>query len=129
MFDRLRSLDLPSDDFAIYGSGPLAIRQMIDDPTDLDVICRGPAWDRVRELGFSKLLEDGTLIYEIDNGRLTFGNSWAIGDFDVDALIDDAESIDGLPFVRLEHVIAYKRLRGSARDVSHLELLERSGLL
>lgn len=41
------------------------------------------------------------------------------GDFDIDALIDTAEMIDGLPFVRLPHVIEYKKIRNSAKDQLH----------
>ena len=41
--------------------------------------------------------------------------------FDHDDLIDTAELIDGLPFVRLEHVIDYKQVRASPKDLLHLE--------
>ena len=55
------------------------------------------------------------------NGRVTFGTSWGIGEFDVDELINTSELIDGLPFVRLEHVIEYKQVRSSPKDLVHLE--------
>jgi len=54
---------------------------------------------------------------------------WGIGDFDVDELIDTAEMIDSLPFVRLEHVISYKKIRSSGKDLLHLSALEASGHL
>lgn len=60
------------------------------------------------------------------NGQVTFGNKWGIGNFDVDALIDDAEYIDGLPFVRLEHVVRYKMIRASEKDLQHIAALKKS---
>jgi hypothetical protein len=55
------------------------------------------------------------------DGRLTFGTEWGLGDFDVDELIDDAEMIDGLPFVQLKHVVSYKMKRASSKDIRHIE--------
>ena len=52
--------------------------------------------------------------------QLSIHTEWAIGDFDVDELIDTAEVIDGIPFVRLEHVVAYKRIASRDKDVEHL---------
>ena len=60
---------------------------------------------------------------------VTFGTKWGIGNFDVEELIDTAEIIDALPFVRLEHVIRYKQIRSSAKDLLHLDALKVSGYL
>ena len=50
LFDRLRSFSLPSGDYAVFGSGPLLVRRIIDAVSDLDVICRGEAWRAARDL-------------------------------------------------------------------------------
>ena len=60
------------------------------------------------------------------DGQLTFGTEWGIGQFDIDKLIDGAEQIDGLPFVRLQHVISYKMERGSLKDLRHIEAIRTS---
>ena len=57
------------------------------------------------------------------DGALTFGTRWGIGDFDVGELIATAEIIEDLPFVQLEHVVAYKKIRASERDLVHLKAL------
>ena len=131
LFDYLRQLDLPHEDFAVFGSGPLIVRGWIQGTNDLDVICRGSAWDKACDSGVVSYDEryDVSLASHC-NGRVTFGTSWAIGDFDVDELIDTAEVINGLPFVRLEHVIEYKQVRSSPKDLLHLEqyrLASKSG--
>ena len=58
------------------------------------------------------------------DGRLTFGTEWGIGNFDINALIDSAELIDDLPFVRVEYVASYKEIRKRPKDLQHLEALE-----
>ncbi len=130
IFDILRKLNLPLGDHAIFGSGPLAIRGIISSVGDLDVICRRDTWDLVKTLGKVEYLSEYDVhVVTMDNGALTFGTRWGIGDFDVDQLIDTAEVIQGLPFVRLEHVMRYKQIRGSDKDLMHLQALrEKSGL-
>ena len=127
LFRELRNLNFPAGDFAVFGSGPLAIRGMIPGANDLDIICRGPAWDYAESIGEIEYLKeyDVTVVTLLD-GKLSFGTEWGIGHFNIDELIDEAETIDGLPFVRLKHVIAYKRLRGSQKDLQHLEAIRES---
>ena len=120
-------MELPPGTYAVFGSGPLAAHGLIDDIGDLDVIVRYVAWDRVRGIG-TIVMHGNDQVVELDNG-LTFGRSWAYGDVDIDQLIEDAEIIDGLPFVRLDAVLAYKRIAGRPKDVKHIALMERAGLI
>jgi hypothetical protein len=126
IFGLLRSLGLPAGHYAVFGSGPLAVQSIIAEPSDLDVLCRGPAWEAALSLGpLVTLTEHGISVVSLFGGTITLGTSWAIGDFDTDLLIDTAEIIDGLPFVRLEHVVAYKRLARRPKDLEHLDSLAR----
>ena len=125
LFDRVKSLNLPVGDFAIFGSGPLIVRGIIPASNDLDIICRRQAWERVKAIGELEYLSkyDVTVVTMCD-GRLTFGTRWAIGEFDIDELIDGAEEFDGLPFVRLEHVTNYKKISKRPKDLRHIEALK-----
>ena len=125
LFERLRALNLPVEEHAVFGSGPLAVRGLLSTVGDLDVLCRGSAWEIVSDLGSVVMYgQDRTI--DLGNG-LTFGTSWAYGDFDVPLLIDEAEVIDGIPFVRLDHVIEFKRIAGRPKDLLHIRLLEEAG--
>lgn len=121
----LEALGLPVGMHALFGSGPLLARGWIDDVGDLDVIARGAAWDAALELGDLVHLED----YDVDVVRIgrsiTVGRRWAIGRFSVDELIDTAELIHGLPCVRLEHVIRYKRIADRPKDRRHLSIIDQ----
>lgn len=123
ILDQLTALELPPGDWALFGSGPLLVREWIDDVGDLDVIARGPAWDAVLRLGELVRLDAFDVEVVCIDGDITVGRRWAIGDVDVDQLIDTAEMIDGIPCVRLEHVIAYKGILGRPKDVGHLEII------
>jgi len=126
LFALLRTLDLPAGDHAVFGSGPLLVRGIIAEANDLDVISRGRAWDRALAVGeVVRLPEDGAQIVSCFGGLVTIGRSWAYGDVDIDDLIDTAEILDGIPFVRLEHVVAFKQLARRPKDLDHLRLLEQ----
>ncbi len=119
-------MHLDEGHYAIFGSGPLLVRGIIDASGDLDIVCRGPVWERVKRQGELRYLEryDVTIASFYD-GRVSFGTRWGIGDFDIDSLIDTAEMIDDLPFVRLEHVIEYKKIANRPKDVLHLDAIRQ----
>ena len=87
------------------------------------MICRGAAWEAAQRLG-PAVDQDGVPVVSLFGGQVTLGVRWAVGEVDVDHLIDTAEVIDGLPFVRLEHVVAYKRIADRPKDREHLRRLE-----
>ena len=121
---RLQSLALPAGDYAVFGSGPLIVRGIIEATNDLDVISRGAAWDRACELGdLVYLAEHDVEVVSFDDGAITVGTGWAYGEVDIDRLIDTAELIEGLPFVRLEHVVRYKQAAARPKDLIHLRAL------
>lgn len=128
LFGAVRDLHLPIGDYAIFGSGPLIVRGIVEATNDLDVICRGRAWEAVQQVGHATTFDDGNPCVHLLDGRLTFGITWKYGRFNLDDLIDTAEVIDGLPFVRLEHVVGYKEAADRPKDRAHLAALRRSEL-
>ena len=124
IFHELAALELPPDDYVIFGSGPLIIRGVIETTNDLDVVCRGAAWNAVCRLAPPRRVVPWNVdVVSLCEGRLTFGTEWAIGSVDPNELIDTAEMLEGLPFARLDFVVAYKRALGRPKDLEHLKLL------
>ncbi|MDH3538554.1 MAG: hypothetical protein OEP52_01045 [Acidimicrobiia bacterium] len=123
LFDLVRSLELPVSDYAIFGSGPLIVRGIIEATNDLDIVARGEAWEQVRRVGEISTFDDANECVNLFDGRITFGTTWKYGSFDLNVLIDTAEIIDGLPFVLLEHVVTYKQAADRPKDRAHLEKL------
>ena len=89
LFESLKSLDLPEGDFAVFGSGPLIVRGIIPATNDLDIICRGAAWEEVESIGTLEHSDKYDVeIVTLHDGQLSFGTKWGIGSFDIDDLID-----------------------------------------
>ncbi len=122
LFGRLKALGLPEGDYAVFGSGPLAARGLIREIGDLDVVARGAAWERARALGLSDLAPGGDPVVRLGGGDIEVFGGW-LG-WDVDALVDRAEVVGGLPFARLEDVLAFKLSHGRPKDLAHARLIE-----
>ena len=125
-FVRLRDLNLPIGEYAVYGSGPLIVRGIVEFTNDLDVVCRSEAWATVAALGeVHTYLDTGNELVSLADGTLSFGTTWVLGDIDIDEVIDTAEVIDGIAFARIEYVERFKLAADRAKDREHLEALAR----
>jgi hypothetical protein len=122
LLGKLRALALPKGDYAVFGSGPLAARGLVGEVRDLDVVARGAAWERAKELGPVRTAPEGDPVVWLEGGAIEVYGGW-VG-WDIDALIDNAEIIDGLPFARLKDVLAFKRSLGRPKDLAHVRLIE-----
>lgn len=118
--EMLRGLDflgLSRDDYAIFGSGPLGIRG-IRESADIDIVVRDEVWE-----GLCKKFpcEDDSFISvgDIDVVR-DYWKKW----FDMDELIDGADIIEGYRFVKLEHVVEWKKARGKEKDLRDVVLID-----
>jgi predicted nucleotidyltransferase len=49
----LKSLKLPTEDFAVFGSGPMYAHGIKELGHDLDLIARGVAWEKAKEHGIA----------------------------------------------------------------------------
>lgn len=116
--DELKQLNLPSKQYAIFGSGPLAIRG-IREARDIDVLVKKDLWDSLAKIYPPNEKSNGLII-----GHVELFSQWEPFDVNVDQLIDTAEIIEGLPFVRMEYVIEWKKHVGREKDKKDLELIE-----
>lgn len=120
---KLIDLDLPQEDYALFGSGPLLVRGWIQDVGDLDVFARNAAWEKAVERGNVEIMADGAEIIQVGEG-VTFLPTWPFGPATIDTMIDTAEVIDGIPCVRLEYLIAYMELFDRPKDRERLAIIE-----
>lgn len=127
IFERIKQFDLPLGEYAVFGSALLEVWG-IRKAKDLDIIA-------TPEL-FEKLKQDGT--WKDDSGEgyelLTKGEADVTtvqekpthGDYLPDRvkLIKEAAIINGLPFVRIEEVIACKRAYNRSKDWEDIKNIE-----
>ena len=124
LIKKLLSLNLPTDDYVIFGSGPLYACGIIKSPNDLDVVVRGEAWKKVLKLGKPQKLPFGNKAISLFDGKIEIMNAWAPGKWDIDELIDTAEIIEGIRFVNLKTVLKWKKRMARPKDLKHIKMIE-----
>lgn len=123
LFQRVKDLNLPMGEYAIFGSGPMGARG-IREMNDVDIIVTHKLWDEfVNRAGWESKEIDG--LHRLKNPVLNIEiwEDWWIG-WDVDEMIKQAEIFDGLPFVKLEMMIEWKTLVAREKDLKDLELIK-----
>lgn len=114
------SLGLPEGDFALHGSAPLLAHGLVGEINDLDIVSRGAAWEYAKTMA---PLEQGQKDDVVrPRPAVEIFDGW-LGD-DANALIDEADLIDGVPFVPLEAVLRFKRRLNRPKDAEHIRLIE-----
>jgi hypothetical protein len=125
LFRLLGKLALPSGDYVVTGSGPLLAHGLKATIHDLDLVARGKAWDIAKQKapivgsksGFGRRIA-------FNNGAIEVFDHWIGGLNDVDAMIDGAEYIEGIPFMSLQDTLRWKRGLGRAKDLADVRLIE-----
>lgn len=122
----IKSLNLPLDDMAVFGSGPICVRGWRD-LKDIDLIARENVYEMAKGMG--EMMEtvsetEGVRIVR-DEAEIEIFKHWTPGEWNVDELIDSADVIDGVRFVTLKNVMKWKRLLGRDKDQSDVELIEK----
>ena len=113
LIEKVRALNLPAGTFAIFGSGPMAVRGLRE-PNDIDlIITKETYW-------LFKKRKD-----ELEKEGIDLWDSWGPGDWDVSSLIKSAEMIDGMPYVTLDHVIAWKEKNNRPKDIADIKIIKK----
>lgn len=108
LFQKVKELKLPISKYALFGSAPLGIRGL-KDCYDVDVIVTESLRDEYKSKGWEvRAMPHGSQY--LCNGEIELWKDWQPGQWDIEQLIQEAEMIEGLPFVRLEKVIEWKKI-------------------
>jgi hypothetical protein len=120
----LTSLHLPTEDYVIFGSGPLLAHGLRDDISDVDIVARREAWQICADLRRPEptLSGYGSMI-RLYGGSLEIVDRWFSPLWDTDQLIENAQIIGGLPFAPLTEVVASKWATGRPKDHTDLDLI------
>ncbi len=112
--ERLR---LSKDQFAIFGSGPLSIRNLRE-ANDVDLIVKEELWDELSKkysVMEKKLIKIGeTEIYK----------DWKPWFDDVNILIDSADIINSYRFVKLEYLLKWKKEMNRDKDIIDIKIID-----
>lgn len=117
----LKKLNLPINEFSVFGSGPIAVRGL-KEPGDLDIIVTKKLWNELKDK--YELVKKKDYEYLTINGIDIFYD-WTHPDYDLDKLIKESEIIQGIRFVKLETVLAWKKKRNNEKDKKDVELITK----
>jgi len=117
LLKRLKNLNLPKDQYAIFGSGPLAIRGL-KKADNLEIVVKLKLFDEL--IKSYKQTEPGLI--EIDG--LKIYADWKSEIDDVEKVINQSEEIAGFKFVTLKDLIKWKRKRAYQEDYFDIGLIK-----
>lgn len=125
LFRLLGKLALPLGDYVVTGSGPLLAHGLKTEIHDLDLVARGKAWELAASMAPVITAQSGCgRRIVLHRGEIEIFDHWVGGLTDVDAIIDGAELIDGVPFMSLQDTLRWKRGLGRAKDLADAVLIE-----
>lgn len=118
LLSELKVLKLPPDQYAIYGSGPMAVRGMRE-TNDLDLVVKDDLYKKLQRK-----------YKEIKPGHIKIGKieiyACQTSFFDEpEKIIDRTETIEGFKFVRLEDLLKWKKKMGREKDLKDIKLIRK----
>ncbi|KKS31450.1 hypothetical protein A2380_03630 [candidate division WWE3 bacterium RIFOXYB1_FULL_43_24] len=123
LLKELDQIGLLVGEYAITGSGPLAVRNLRE-PHDLDIIVLPSVWDRYK------------VKYPVISERfetIQIGNVTILGEGShftnpnicpVETQVKEAEILDGHPYVQLSTLKLFKKALGREKDLNDIKLIE-----
>ncbi|GAA1930673.1 hypothetical protein GCM10009837_65520 [Streptomyces durmitorensis] len=125
LVEKLLSLNLPTTDYVVAGSGPLLAHGIRDRIGDLDLVARGAAWKMVAGMADPVVAPSGhgrmVLLF---GGDIEVFDRWLPGTPDPDDLIDGAEWVRGVPFCPLPQILAWKERSLRSKDQADARLIK-----
>jgi hypothetical protein len=118
--DELSVLNLPIEKYAIFGSGPIAIRNLRES-NDVDIIVKQDLWDLLISKYPTSLHNNPTCL---KIGNIEIFKSWLTLSVGIDEMIGSAEIIEHFPFVQLRYVVEWKIKSGREKDTKDVKLIE-----
>ena len=123
--DELEALNLPKDQYAIFGSGPLAVRDLRINH-DLDILVTDKIWNLL--LKNYKVTKRGGRPDSIYIGNLQFLSinykDWKPQIKNNMIMIKDSEIINNFPFVKLKYLLHCKKKMQGEKHKKDLEIIK-----
>ncbi len=125
IFERVRELNLPLGQYAVFGSGPLEAHGLRD-AIDIDLLVSPALYEVLKSKGWKEEMVIDRNQSKLTDGEVEAMMFWNYPGYKPDEilLISEAEIINGLPFVRLKEVLAWKRVCGRVKDMADIKLIE-----
>ncbi len=123
LLERVRGLNLPMGKYALFGSALLCARGLRD-CDDIDVVVSEDLWNEYKNRAGWSLRKAPHGSEYLQNDNVESWKDWKPGMWNIEELIQNAEIIDGIPFVGIGNVLKWKKLYGRPKDLKDVRMLE-----
>ena len=127
LLEELETLNLPKDEYALWGSAPLVIRGIKVENHDLDILVTKKLWNELAKNHQVQLFQNKTEQGKfITIGRLDFiQHIIGFTETECEAMIKQADIINGYFFVTLKDIIKWKNILQREKDILDIKLIEQ----
>lgn len=115
---KFEKLDIPTNEYAIFGSGPMGVRGLRE-ISDLDVVVKNDFYNIL----LKKYKETKPDCITID--RIEIYPAWNSKIDNPEIVIDRAETIENFKFIRLEDLMTWKKGMNRQKDLEDIEIIEK----
>src|SRR3989344_654595 len=126
IFERIEKFNLPVDQYAVFGSALLDVWRLRT-AQDLDIIVTPELYKQLKNEGWEEIQANGfTILRKEEADVTTVQEKPTDGDYYPDRLqlIREAVHINGIPFVKVEEVIACKTVYNRPKDQQDIKLIK-----
>lgn len=120
LLEELKSFNLPTDQFAVTSSGTLAVRNLRE-ANDLDVIVSEELWQELIK-NYTPAMDGEMESIDVGNIQFLHKGSWFTGDNE--KMINEADTIEGIRYVKLTEIKARKTGRDREKDIRDVKLID-----
>ena len=117
--DALKELNIPKEDFVIYGSAPMVLRGLKEKNNDLDVLVRDSLWDKLSVKYPNNVNGD---YIDINGVSFTHTDKNFLGD--IDEVIKNSDIIDGYHILSILETKRWKETAGGERHLADVKKID-----
>lgn len=117
--DTLKELNIPKDDFVIYGSAPMVLRGLKEKNNDLDVLVRDSLWDMLSVKYPNNVKGD---YIDINGVSFTHTDKNFLGN--IDEVIKNSDIIDGYHILSILETKRWKEKVGGERHLADARIID-----
>jgi len=114
---KVKSLGFLPGSYAVFGSGPMTIRGL-KEAKDIDIAVKDEFFEELK--GKHKEFKPG----QINIGDVEIFAAWNSLIDNAEEVIDRADNIDGVKFIKLEDLIVWKKKLAREKDLSDIKVIE-----
>ena len=122
----VKKLELPLDQYTVVGSGSLAVRG-IREAADIDLVITPELYGTLKASGWEEEHKvSSKREWVISYGPFDASTSWSVEGYEPTAeeLIASSDIIEGVNFVNLPSLLAWKKACRREKDLRDIELIE-----